>query len=500
MRLTKDNNIIAFDIETNVLNNVHRVSSMAFLDYKKLIILKQNSIIKFLFLLYKSRCNSAYAHNFSSFDSYFIAKALIILKFKIKKIYIRNNCIYFLEAEIRFKKIYFRDSYLLFPQKLSEIIFTLTGFNKKFIVSESITKRYLLYTVFDVIFLYYILKSSIFLCNVYKINMLSCVSSTQFIYSVFLKTLKVKFVLLLRYIKNYYVQAGYSGGFVDIMDSYGKNIYYYDINSLYPYMMLKAIPWESCDWVEGDFNLKNFFGFLGVTFTEKPYHIPLLTKRFKKTTILFSEELKFLEKLGYKYTILNYLKFNIGKDIFKKVVRHFYLLKKDKDVYMSTVSKNLLNSLYGRFALKIKIENSNYVSASVSSYARIEIFQYKLLQHYIYSDTDSIFIFNKLNKKYVGEQIGVLKLKEFIDHIYILKEKTYYYKIKKRYTYKASGLYKYLIEDHSIFNKLALSIKRRKNFNLTLWETSYTSRSNVIKKKYLPKVISSFFDFLFFLH
>jgi hypothetical protein len=131
------------------------------------------------------------------------------------------------------------------------------------------------------------------------------------------------------------------------------------------------------------------------------------------------------------------------------------------------IAKNLLNSLYGRFALKLKIENSNYVSAAVSSYARIEIFQYKLLQHYIYSDTDSIFIFNELNKKYVGHKIGLLKLQEFTEHMYILKEKTYYYKIKKGYKYKASGLYKYLIKDHVILNKLFLGIKRRKNFNLT---------------------------------
>jgi len=147
-----------------------------------------------------------------------------------------------LEAEIKGKKIYFRDSYLLFPQKLTEIIFTLTSFSKKYIVSESISRKYLLYLIFDVFFLYYILKSSLFLFKVYKINMLECVSSTQFIYNIFLKTLKLKFVLLLRYIKNYYVQASYSGGFVDILDSYGKNVYYYDINSLYPYVMLKPIP------------------------------------------------------------------------------------------------------------------------------------------------------------------------------------------------------------------------------------------------------------------
>lgn len=499
MRLKKNNNIIVFDTETVVLDNVHYISLMGFLDFRKLVILKKNIIAKFLYLVYKSRCNAVYAHNFSSFDSYFIAKALIMLKFKIKKIYLRNNCIYFLEAEIEGKKIYFRDSYLLFPQKLTKIIFSLTGFKKRYIATERVSTKFLLYLIFDVFFLYYILKSSTFLSKVYKVNILQCVSSTQFIYNIFLKTLKVKFVLLLKYIKNYYVQAAYSGGFVDIMDSYGKNVYYYDINSLYPYTMLKAIPWEFCEWVEGDFDLDNFFGFLGVTFTEKPYNMPNLNKRFKKTCILFSEELKFAEKLGYKYIILNYLKFNVGKSIFNNVVNHFYLLKKDKDTYLSTISKSLLNSLYGRFALKLKIENSNYVSAAVSSYARIEIFQYKMLQHYIYSDTDSIFVFNELDKKYIGDKIGLLKLKEFTKHMYILKEKTYYYKVKRGYKYKASGLYKHLIKDKVKFNKLAISIKRRKNFNLTLWETSYTASSNVIKKKYLPKVMVDFFDFWFFL-
>jgi len=212
------------------------------------------------------------------------------------------------------------------------------------------------------------------------------------------------------------------------------------------------------------------------------------------TCVIFSEELKFIEKLGYKYKINNFLQFSVGRKTFNNLIYHFYALKDTKkDNFIKLMSKNLLNSLYGRFSLKISKENSNYISAAISSYARIEIYQYKILQNYLYSDTDSVFTFLPLRKKYISRKIGMLKLEDKINNIQILKEKAYMYETKYKKVAKASGMLKYLIKDNRVKNKIILGFLKLKNLYLTAKEWGYTSRSKNIKKVYLKKKKASFF-------
>lgn len=40
----------------------------------------------------------------------------------------------------------------------------------------------------------------------------------------------------------YDIKKGYTGGYVDVIKPYGKNIYRYDVNSLYPYVMKNDMP------------------------------------------------------------------------------------------------------------------------------------------------------------------------------------------------------------------------------------------------------------------
>src|SRR6185437_15979532 len=302
----------------------------------------------------------------------------------------------------------------------------LTSFQKlKMIFARELNVRVEVYIAFDLIFLYYLIKSSFFFKKVYGLDIRKYITSTHYVYSLFLKTINSKNIFMLKLVKKYYIQRSYSGGFVDICGNSGSLIYYYDINSLYPYMMLKNIPRKECHWQEGNFNFNFFFGFLEVTILYRPLYYPELNKKLREDTcVIFSEELKFIEKLGYKYKINNFLQFSVGRKIFNNLIYHFYALKDTKkDNFMKLMSKNLLNSLYGRFSLKISKENSNYISAAVSSYARIEIYQYKILQNYLYSDTDSVFTFLPLRKKYISRKIGMLKLEDKINSIQILKEK-----------------------------------------------------------------------------
>lgn len=53
-----------------------------------------------------------------------------------------------------------------------------------------------------------------------------------------------------------FFKEGYTGGAVDVYKPYGENVYWYDANSLYPYMMLiNAMPVGTPTYFEGDISL-----------------------------------------------------------------------------------------------------------------------------------------------------------------------------------------------------------------------------------------------------
>jgi len=78
---------------------------------------------------------------------------------------------------------------------------------------------------------------------------------------------------------------GYTGGSVDVYKPYGKNIFRYDVNSLYPYVMKNyAVPVGNPTFFEGDvLKFKDTpYGIFEAKITApKEIKIPLLQKRFK---------------------------------------------------------------------------------------------------------------------------------------------------------------------------------------------------------------------------
>jgi hypothetical protein len=62
-----------------------------------------------------------------------------------------------------------------------------------------------------------------------------------------------------------FIKQGYYGGITEIYKPCGYNLYYYDVNSLYPYVSKMSIPGNKCKYIE-DFsgnglNLDELFGF-----------------------------------------------------------------------------------------------------------------------------------------------------------------------------------------------------------------------------------------------
>jgi len=64
------------------------------------------------------------------------------------------------------------------------------------------------------------------------------------------------------------IKKAYYGGKTEIYKPYGKNLYYYDVNSLYPYVSLNDMPGVKCMYIEfykDTYELSNLFGFFYCT-------------------------------------------------------------------------------------------------------------------------------------------------------------------------------------------------------------------------------------------
>ena len=69
---------------------------------------------------------------------------------------------------------------------------------------------------------------------------------------------------------DFYVRKGYYGGATDHYKMYGKNLYYYDINSLYPKAMLNPMPFNPVKY-HADLNNTDINSFWGFALAEIEY-------------------------------------------------------------------------------------------------------------------------------------------------------------------------------------------------------------------------------------
>jgi hypothetical protein len=81
------------------------------------------------------------------------------------------------------------------------------------------------------------------------------------------------------------IKPGYTGGHVDVYQFHGYNLYSYDINSLYPYIMSKfSFPVGRGFKFEGSRLLKNVFGIVYCRiWAPKDLNIPILLYRDEST-------------------------------------------------------------------------------------------------------------------------------------------------------------------------------------------------------------------------
>lgn len=300
------------------------------------------------------------------------------------------------------------------------------------------------------------------------------------------------------------IRQGYTGGSTDMFIPYGKNIKCYDVNSLYPSVMInKDMPIGKSEKFIGDISKfeSNTFGFfyVKVNCPENIMH-PIIQIKYKtkggiKTISpigswsmwIFSEEMYNAQKYGYTFEILEGYKFERGV-IFKKYVEVLYNLRQqyDKTNPLNLISKILLNSLYRRFGMKeiiIKYEiclqkdfykitnkenifdtielgdhillglnieadedNSNIsvgVAAAITAYARIHMSKFKNNPsiRLFYTDTDSIYTDSELDQFFIDDKVlGKLKLEYICEEAVFLGPKSYCLQTKKGLITKVKGL------------------------------------------------------------
>lgn len=164
-----------------------------------------------------------------------------------------------------------------------------------------------------------------------------------------------------------FVREAYYGGATDYYKKQGKNLWYYDVNSMYSAQMLKDMPGKviRTTYDPSEIDLSTFFGFILVeVHCTKAVKVPVLPFRSEKGTVIyprgvwtgvyFSELLKEVIKQGYIIKPIKGTEFTREK-LFTEYVEHFYDIKKNADGPSRFMAKMLLNQLYGYFGRKKEV-------------------------------------------------------------------------------------------------------------------------------------------------
>lgn len=441
--LIHDTKIITFDIECYLNNNNKFIpyacgysdginTKLYYLsDYKNEKDMLYNCIID---ILNNYNKYTVYVHNFSNFDYYLILDMLVI-KDNINYLpFYKDNKLYSLKLTVYNKinnkanSIIIKDSYLLLKNNLRKLgkdykVNVLKGYFPYTFVNEfnlnyistipdyyyyvnninkplnyeeylnlksnynnnwSVKDETLNYLLNDLLCLYEVInKFSLDIFNLEHINITKILSISSLTFKIFKTNYLKDFINKLPIIKGIHhdrMRYAFYGGHVDVYTPIGYNIKYYDVNSLYPFVMSKYDFPIGDPVLSFDKDLNSYFGIIHCKVITPEYlDKPVLPFRGDDNTIYyplgnwtgtyFSEELKnAVNKYGYKIEIIYGYKFEKGNGLFTKLVNKYYELKKyAKSIgehSKSSTSKLLMNSLFGRFGMKpikniVKIVNKD---------------------------------------------------------------------------------------------------------------------------------------------
>ena len=204
-----------------------------------------------------------------------------------------------------------------------------------------------------------------------------------------------------------FYDRAYAGGRVECFrPGKHKQVYTYDINSLYPTVMQDAqIPLTPGRKTKS-YN-KKLTGFYHIKFDQKNINIPpLLWIKGKNGLefvyqgegVFYSEEIELAKKYGdLDFKVLEGVVYPKTTRIFENYVDHYYKMRKaaQKDGSLEKCCKLMLNSLYGKFAQKSETE-----SIYIGTYSEVEQMkeQEKINGYKEYNLEKAAWIVNKQRK------------------------------------------------------------------------------------------------------
>jgi hypothetical protein len=328
-----------------------------------------------------------YFHNFSRFDGIILLKHLVTHHQYMLKPLMRNNRLYEIVVYLGKKMLFrFRDSLHLLPGTLDSLAKNLCPeLGKKgsipysdvtFSNLVSMKKDLLDYMKQDILLLGGIMrKAQDIYWNSYKIDIESKITLSSLALTIFRMNYYDSTnwpIHIPNQNEDTFIRRAYYGGHADAYIPYGENLNYYDVNSLYPFIM-KTFPMPGgkpkwMGYLDGQ-DLDNLFGFIeAYVACPKTLKRPFLPYRDKNNTLIFptgeftgvyySEELKYARSLGYTVIPLSGYIFEKKESPFESFVSSLFESRLNAKKYgndaISYVYKILMNSLYGRLGINPK--------------------------------------------------------------------------------------------------------------------------------------------------
>lgn len=308
-----------------------------------------------------------FAHNLGKFDGILMMASIFKALGPHSLIVSKDNRI----ITMKFKGIKLLDSLRIFPMSLSQLakqfnsttqkgsldFSKITKFN---VTDDEIKKEVLSYLEKDISSLHEcMISASKLVFEKYGINITDVYSTSSFAMKHFRTSyLGQEGIPLVPKFLTEVISNAYFGAISQVYKPYGKNLYYYDINSLYPWAMTQDMPYEYLG-ISYNPKLKDIFGFARASiYVPKSLNYKPLPVRMggilatPSGNILgeyFSEELKYAESIGCTITIHKAYLFS-RKQMFNQYVKDLYEEKSKAEGPNRFFVKLLLNGLYGFFA------------------------------------------------------------------------------------------------------------------------------------------------------
>lgn len=337
-----------------------------------------------------------YAHNFSGFDGRYILSILYQNNYKVEIInngYDILGVIAHVKINNKKKKFIFKDSYKLMPLSLDSLAksFGLIGkshipydfinadtlkyigpkpsikFFKNISIDDynnlpdeySVESQVQEYLFKDVDLLYEVIsKFSFNIATLFDYSIKRNYSISGLAFSLFRTNFYKSENLMGKNMPNH-LRNAYMGGISNVFKPYSnKQLYYYDVNSLYPYAMLNKLPVGGYTHIiSSNISLDDLDGIAkAVVYSPKNNLYPFMAEKTKKsgltqrngkfTGYFTTLDLKYAKSLGYDVKVLEGYHFNTNY-IFNDYVDVLYKEKNTSTGAIKFINKLLLNSLYG---------------------------------------------------------------------------------------------------------------------------------------------------------